>query len=801
MSRLASDLRLAVRGLRRKPGFAASVVLILGLGIGMTVAMLSVYDSVLARPLPVLAQDRVVALRVLDRSGVDECFLNRELPDIRRNSRTVGEYASFTHWGAFPLPLTDGDRPLVLPQTAVSGNFFGLLGARPALGRLLRPEDDIEGAAHVMVLSFRTWRQLFAGDSGIIGHRLTDPIRQWSYTVIGVAPAGLDYPPEVGAWIPVVPMSNMFCMNVLGRLAPDATGEQARGEFLVTMQRVDASRRVPITPVSAQVRGFTDEVLGDTRAVLVALTAAVALLLLITCANVGNLVLLRAAGRTREFAVRRSLGATGGAIVRQVLTESAVLAVAGGTAGLAVAAALLRALVAFAPPQLPRVDGVALAGAPVAIACAVTVIALALFAVAPAVGAARARLGTPLRVDARSGSQTRSRRRVRYLLVATQVALAVVTLVGAGLLVRSLDRLQHQDLGYARDRLAMLSLTFPATDPRYNTRAKWRAMMDDVYGRVRHVPGVDALTPVLIPPFLGPNVWEVWFDVEGRQPADSAEIPHVAVESGGSEFFRTMGIRILRGRGFTEEDRAESPKVLVVSESVARRYWPGEDAIGKRIHGRSDSTWRTVVGVAGETHFRSLREAVPMVYYPASQFESQGFFAVRTSAELGAVLPAMRRVIHEVYPDVVLWRPQTMDQYLAGPLAQPRLGALLLSGLGLSALLLAVVGLYGVMAAAVRDEMRDFGVRMALGATPGRVRRDVVGRALGVTTVGAVLGLAAALGATRLLRTILYEVTPTDPLTLAAVIVLLVAGALVAAYLPARRATRIDPTEAFRSCG
>lgn len=344
-----------------------------------------------------------------------------------------------------------------------------------------------------------------------------------------------------------------------------------------------------------------------------------------------------------------------------------------------------------------------------------------------------------------------------------------------------------------------MTVAFPAVDARYDTREKWQAMFDDVYEHFRHVPGVEAVTPVLIPPFLGSNVWETWFEVEGRPLADSSEAPHLPAEAGGPDYFRTMRIPILRGRAFTDADRAGAPQVVVVSESVARRYWPGQDPIGKRIRHRGDSTWRTVVGVAGDTHFRSLRESTPTLYYPASQLESQGFVAIRTSGTPGSVLPALRRVVQEGFPGVILWRAQTMDDFLAGPLAQPRLGALLLGVFGIAALLLAAIGLYGVMASAVRNERRDIGVRLALGATQQRIRRDVLGRALVVTGAGMLVGLACALAASRLLASMLFEVSPADPLAIAGACALLLVVAVVAAYAPARRATQVDPAEALRA--
>jgi len=422
-----------------------------------------------------------------------------------------------------------------------------------------------------------------------------------------------------------------------------------------------------------------------------------------------------------------------------------------------------------------------------------------LFGVVPAMAAARGNLASPLRLDSRSGNMTRGRRRVRQALVASQVALAVVMLAGAGLLARTLERLTRVDLGYQADHLAFLSLSAPVS--KYGSQKALGVLFDQIAPRFRAIPGVIAITPVNAPPFLLPNLFLANLEPADRPSPRDDENSVLPVEIGGPDYFRTLGIP-LRGRAFLETDAEDAPAVVVVSEAVARRFWPGESPIGKRMRYPGDTSranQRTVVGVAADIRYRRLRQAMPTLYVPWRQFWWSGNLAVRTTNPLAIVLPAMRRRVRDVDPGLDIWYAQTTDQLLDGPLAQPRLSAMLLSGFAVVALLLAAIGLYGVMASVVREQTRELGVRMALGATGADLRRDVLERALGTIGVGAVLGIAGALASSRVLSALLFEVSPTDPVTLVGVCLLLFAVALVAAYVPAQRATKVDPAEALRS--
>ncbi|AHG93432.1 permease (plasmid) [Gemmatirosa kalamazoonensis] len=798
MQRFAHDVRLALRGFRRAPAFAAGTVAILALGIGVASAMAAITDAVLRRPLPVTAPGRIATVWPT-RAGVEISLVSEDLDALRHSTRTMRAVAGFVHWGAFPFALVDGDRPMVLPQGRVTGNFFDVLDAKPVLGRLLRPADDVAGATPVIVLSYGTWRRHFGGDPAVLGRKLHLTSFGVDVSIVGVAPPGLDYPAGSAYWSPCATTGGCV-VDLVARLMPGATPAAAGAEVLALMQRRDPELRVD----GAETHALTDAVVGRVRPALVVLTVAAALLLLITCVNVGSLLLVRGAGRTRELAVRRAIGASTGDVARQLVVESAVLGVAGGVAGAAMATGLLRLLLLIAADRLPRADLVGRTGVPIAVCVAVTVLTVLLAGALPALATARAAPASPLRLDARAGRESRARRRARGGLVAVQMALAILMLAGAGLLSRSLARLERLDLGYRPDGLAFGQIVFHvpergASGAEYMTY--YGPRFEQVFARIRAIPGVVAVTPVLIPPFLGPNVWTWKPELPGRSAADAEATPMIPVELAGAEYFRTLGIPIVRGRGFLESDREGAPRVAVVSEAAARRLWPNESPIGKRLRYASlDSTaWRTVVGVVGDIHYRSLREASPTIFLPWRQSLNQGMFAFRTIGDPAAVFSAIRRAVHDVNPDFALWQPQTMDAYLAAPMAQPRTSALLLSGFAAVALLLAAVGLYGVLASTVGERTRELGVRSALGATPARLRRDVLGHALVVCGIGALVGLGAALVSSRVLASLLFEVSPVDPVAIVGAAALLFAVAIVAAWLPARRATRIDPARALRA--
>jgi putative ABC transport system permease protein len=803
--RLANDLRVALRGFRRTPTFAVTVIAILGLGIGMAAATFSAFETLLVRRLPVTDQDRVAVMWTYHEPTIETSPLATDLPELRRSSRTMRDIAGVVHYGVAPSPFGDGRRSVVLARTMVTTNYFDVLGARPLLGRLLRRDDELPGAPHVVVLSYGAWQSRFGGDPSIVGRQIVDLYVSWPYTIVGVAPPGLDYPAGIEMWMPIQKGWSPRVL-VVARLKANATLDAARAELTAIAQRLQPSWKLTGTHAET----LTMTVLGSYRPILIALAAAVSLLLLIACVNVGTLFLVRAAARARELAIRRALGASYGDLVRQLVVESGLLAIAGGALGVVCATLLLRGLVLFAPARLPRLDDIRLHGSLLGIGIGLTSIAVLLFGVLPALAAARVDLATPLRSDARSGVESRDHRRVRDWLVASQVALALVMLAGAGLLGRSLLHLERLPLGYRAEHLSILSVAYDAT--RVGAPEQMLAWGEEVQQRLRGMPGITSVTPIVVPPFYGPNIWSDVIEAEAVTRSEKDATPTIPIELAGAEYFRTFDTPVIRGRGFAESDREGAPKIVVVSESVARRFWGADEALGKRIRvapiavitgndqPKGFYDWRTVVGVVPDTRFRALREALPTVYVPWRQAPGwQGAFAVRSSTDIGALAPSMRRAVHDLNTALNLYEVRSMDALLAGPLSEPRLSAFLLAAFGLVALTLSAVGLYAVMASSVRRQTREIGIRVALGATPAIIRGSVLRRALTIAMIGSVVGLAGALATTRLLSAILYDVSPTDPVTLAAVSLLLLIVATLAAYIPARRATRIDPVEALRA--
>lgn len=809
MERLGDDLRFAVRSLRRTPTFAIAVLLILGLGIGMAVAMVTTVTEVLVRRLPVQDQDRIAVLWTYNVPTIEMSALGSDMSAIRHAVRTMRAVAGVVHWGAVRTPLLDGDHTLVLGLAYVTANYFDVLGARPALGRLLRPEDDASGASPVVVLSHGLWQSQFGGSLSVIGRHLVDPWTRQSYAIVGVAPAGLDYPVGADCWKAMGTETANTVVLAVGRLAPGATLNAARAEFFSIVSRLQPGWKL----TGATAETLTTAVVGNFRPILVAITSAAGLLLLIACINIGTLFLIRAATRAGELAVRRALGASYWDTVRQLIVESGLLAVAGGALGVACAAGMLRAFVAFAPPKMPHLDDVRLHGSLLGATIGVTSIAVLLFGVVPALVAAQANAESSLRWDARSGRETRQRRTVRQWLVASQVALALVMLSGAGLLARSLLGLERLRLGYQTAHLSILSLALDVS--KYDSTAAIDPVVEQVEAGIRAIPGVSAVTPILMPPFLGTNVWHPPFEAEGQSAVPSGTYPDFPIEIAGTQYFRAFEIPIIRGRGFAESDRENAPPVVVVSQSVAHRFWPGQDPIGKRIRlpraslspgtavQASDEpylVWRTVVGVVPDTRFRTLRESSPMVYYPWQQYQSwQGIIAVRSTGDARGLAAAIQNTVKAIDPTIAVYGVRSMDELLGVPLAEPRLTALLLTAFGTVALLLAAVGLFGAMSSAVREQTREIGIRVALGATPALIRGSVIRRAFVVISTGMAVGLAVALATTRVLGSLLYQVSPADPITLAFACVVLLVIAGVAAYLPARRATRIDPIVALRA--
>jgi predicted permease len=802
-------MRSSIRSLVRAPGFAVTGILTLALGIGLSTAVFTVADALLLQKLPVVDQNRLVTLWGAKRDGsIDDWPLDlSQTREYVARARTLQSVALVDYYGSLPVPIRDGDHESRLRRALVSGNYFDVIGVRPTIGRALRPSDDVIGAAPVMVLNHATWQRQFGGDPRVIGKQITLQLDGVAYTIVGVMPRGLEYPTSVDFWAPYTPArlrtakdSGFAALNLVGRLAVGTTAANAEAELTAYFTRPDAS------PWSRDLRGVAHSlpriILGDARAATLIVVAAAALLLLITCINVANLLLVRGLAREREIAVRTALGAARSQVVMQLLVENALLAIAGGAVGVMFAAVAVKGFIAFAPPGIPLIERVALNTMALFGAFGITALAMLLFGLVPAFITGRADAQVALRSGA-GQSARRGSRLAREALVATQAALAILVLSAAALIGRSYLRLQNAHLAFESSHLLVAELGLRYDQ--YDSLGKQLTMLRSLLATLRATPGVRNASPVVAVPFSGTSGWTGRAGVEGQSPEDAAKNPMFTMELVTPDYFDTFGLSIVRGRILADADRQGAEPVVVISESVARRYWPNQDPIGKRLRmdenvGRS----LTVVGIVPDTRYRDLREASGSVYFPLAQ----SFFpfapttlAIRTAGPPAEIVQAIRRVIGETTPGVSLASAAPFETYMQGPLAQPRLNAFLLTVFALAATTLAGIGLFGVMATLVRQRTRELGIRLALGATPRDVQFIVVGRGLAISAFGVSAGIAGALLVNRFLSSLLYEVSPTDKLTLGGVGLLLMTIALVATSIPARGSARIDPAIALRSEG
>lgn len=805
MERLVRPVGVALRNLRRTPGFTAMAVLTLALGIGLSTAVFTVANAFLLRPLPIRDQNRVVVMWGATRDGKWDNFplLLSGARTFSAQTRALERVEYYNYGGARRLLVRDGSSVFRMSYALVTGGYFDLLGVRPALGRALQPSDDVVGAAKVVVLSYGAWQRYYGGNPNVIGQRIVAHQDGTVHTIVGVMPRGLDYPAGSDFWGAVTPSSgpllgeNAYAeLNIIGRLRPGASPEDARAELSAFFMRPGASQWE--REVRGVVHPITNAILGDVRPAVVVFAAATALLLLITCINVANLLLVRGLGRVREIAVRSALGAGRARLVGQLLTESALLALGGAVVGLALAAAAVRLFIAFAPAGTPRLGEVALDSGAIVAALGITAVVSLVFALVPALVTSRVDLQTVLRSGTRQSGASRSFRLGTEALVAGQVALAVLVLSAAGLLARTFTKLERVDLAFDPSRLAIVELAL--SSKRYDDVKQQVALLDRLTPRLEAIPGVKSVSPVLTTPFAPAGGIFGQIAAVGQPKEERAKNPTLIFEVVTPNYFSTFGVRILRGRGFTDADREGAPSVALLAESAAKHYWPGQNPIGKRLES-SDGGF-TIVGIVPDTRYRNLRDAKPSVYFPLHQTNfpfAPMTLGIRADGRAADVIPAVRRAIAESEADVSIASASPFETYLVGPLAQPRLNALLLALFAAAAVALAAVGLFSVMATMVRQRTRELGIRMALGATAANVRGLVMGRGLAVAGLGAAFGLAATFVTNRLLAAMLFGVSATDAVTLGAMALVLFGVATVATLLPARSSARIDPVVSLRA--
>jgi predicted permease len=806
LGELGQDVRFAGRQLAKRPGFTLVAVLTLALGIGATTAIFSVVYGVVLRALPWKEPDRLVRPLFVSAEGeAHGAFSAPNFLDLRAQSKTLSEVAAGTQ-GTLSLGGVGGE-PERLPAARVSANYFHMLGVHPIEGRVFAPGEDQPSAPLVAILSEELWRRRFGGDPGVIGRSLT--LDGQPRTVVGILARGEQLPSASDVWVPLVFSKNDLAQRgavwfaAIARLAPGATMERAKTELDVIGHRLSAQYAEANAGYfkSMTVESLQERTIGPTRKPLLILLGAVILVLLIACVNVANLLLVRAAAREGEIVIRAALGAGRGRIVRQLLTESLVLALVGGAAGVALASWLTRVLVTRAPHDIPRLEEIGLDGAALLFALVVSLLTGILFGLAPAIQTSRADLSVALREGTR-GSKGRAGTLVRGLLVALEMAFAVMLLAGAGLLIRSFGRLQQVDPGFNPKGVMTFRIDLPAG--KYSDDPKLRAFTSALMERMQRLPGVSASgVTVYGMPFDG-DVNVLTFDVAGRPPKPPGQEVAMRIAAATPGYFKTLGIPVRRGRDFTPQDRAGSQQVVVINEAAARQFFPGEEPLGKRIllGWRVDGVPRggEIVGIVGDFKQDALdRQIEPQLFLPYDQAPLESLSVVlRAPQSPQAVINAARTEIRDLDPALPIYGLQSMEEAVAASTAQSRFYMLLLGGFAFISLVLAAVGIYGVIAYAVRQRTQEIGIRMALGATHERVMRMVVGEGLVLAVLGATAGLLLAFLATRSMRNLLFEVKASDPSIYAAVAAVLVAVAAFASYLPARRAAQTDPQLALR---
>ena len=815
MQTVVKDFRYGVRGLMKRPGFAAVVVLTLALGIGANTAIFSIVYAVLLRPLPFPEQERLVVAWEKDTTA-NTPFVELSVAEIRD---WQAQNQSFTKLAAMPTTvygygyvLTGRGDPVQLESSRVSGSFFSILGAHAAMGRVFDESDDQVGGGvngpNVVVLSDRLWRERFNSDAHIVGQTIT--LNQQGFTVIGVMPANFEFPKGVDLWKPLlssmdprmVENRGAIYLQVIGRLKPGVTLPQAEAELNTIIARIAtqhpetkaAGYRVVLTPL-------TDHLFGNAKPALWALFAATGLLLLIASANIANLLLARATSRRKELAVRAALGASRWQLIRQLLSESVALAVGGGLTGVLLAYWLVELLKTIAPSDIPRLEDVRISGAVLLVSLVCTLVTIGIFGLLPALTASRFNLNETINEASARLTNTRGGNRLRGALVVGEVALTIILLAGATLVLRSFVNLMGVPLGF--DPHQVLSMQLRLTGDKYREVAARREFFRQLIERVEAQPGMIAASGVLIRPLEGTVGWDLDYAIEGQSLDDARQNAIANYESVTPHYFQTFGIPLKAGRGFDAQDRADNPRVVIISENMADRFFGSPaGAIGKRLKLNPtdpEEPWHEIVGVAGDVRYRELQTSRLDLYVPHAQSTpSLNHFAVRTTMDPAQALSLVRREVAALDPNQAVSRVASMDELAAAQLARPRFNAVLLNWLAGLAMLLAALGIFGVMAYAVAQRTSELGLRIALGAQPGNIMALVLKQGMKLAALGVFLGLIGAVSMTRWLASLLYGVSATDPLTFFVIALLPMIVAMLACWIPARRATRVDPMVALR---
>lgn len=809
MTSLLQDLRYALRQLRKNPGFAAVAVITLALGIGANTAIFSVIDAVLLRPLGFREPNRLFAVKTTEPGRRDDIGVSYpEFLDWRQQNHVFEGLSVFRE---DDFTLTGRAEPAHLAGAIVSANLFSLLGVTPSLGRGFVDREDEPATSLPVVLSHALWQQRFGSDPNILGQTLT--LSGKPFTVVGVMPAGFQFPvlaAPIDLWTtialdmqsgktPLTAQRGASYLDVIARSKPQVTEAQAAAEMSSIQDGLN--KQYPENrPKGVAVVPEINDVVGSARPGLIVLFAAVGLVLLIACANLSNLLLAKASVRAREISVRTALGASRWTIVRQLLIESILLAAMGAAAGLVLAIWAIRLLTALAPGQLPRVSESGLSLPVLAFTAAIAILTSLLFGLVPALHASRVSLAASLNEGGRGGTDARERRRLKDLFVVTETALAVVLLAGAGLLLRSLQGLGRVDPGFAKDHVITFGLDLPDRYGHLQGVQFYQRLLSEIRG----LPGVRSASAAFPLPLSADDV-KTGFDIEGR-PIKPSDLPVTALHIVDDNYFHALGIPLIAGREFDARDEApKATPVVVISQHLAAQIFPGENPVGKWIRpnistGPGDAPQRVIIGVVGDVKAEGL--SAPVIfesYVPYAQLPFAPMsVVVRSVGDPQAMVPALTKEVQSIDKDLPLLRVRTLDEYVGNSIADTRFQTILLGSFAVLAFVLTAVGLYGVISYTVAHRTREMGVRLALGADRDAILAMIIKSGMVLAGTGIVVGIVAALLLTRLITGLLYGVGPSDPLTFIGVLIALIAMAVVASYLPARRAAKVDPMVALR---
>ena len=807
---MIQDLRYGIRMLMKNPGFTFVAVLTLALGIGATTAIFSVVNTVLLRPLPFHDPDRVITVWEPSRDGRTLGLTDVEYFDYRAQNHVFDEMAAYA---IGTLSLTGSGEPERVAAMGGSASLFAVLAVPPVLGRTFTDEEDKPDAPQVALLSYGLWQRRFGADPNVIGQEVR--VSELSTTIIGVMPPNFQFiNREVELWVPLgLDPANLNPRNrsysIVARLKPAVGVQQARQEMNALAARLadEQKNRYPQganTTSSLNLIPIYELIVGDSQRMLVVLLAAIGFVLLIACANVSMLSLARAEARQKEIAIRLAVGAGRIRIIRQLLTEGALLSVLGGTVGLLSAGWGIDALRAIAPPNIPRLDEVSVDGTVLGFVLIVSLVTAGIFGLVPGLQASRPDLQASLK-EGVTVSASPGRRRTRRLLVVSEVALALMLLIGAGLMIKSFSRLLNLDPGFNPKNVLTARLSLPSA--RYQQKQQVDAFYSQLVQRIEAIPGVEVVGLGSHLPLSGVNS-NASFEIEGRPRMSEDVIQNADYRMVSRDYFRALGVTVLKGRYFTEADREDAPGALIINSTMATNYFPGEDPVGKRVNlGTPGSPWLTIVGIVNDVKHNALTAGPKAeMYFLHSQHAYANPFgvwrpmmlAVRTTVDPLSVSGSLKEAVQTLDKDLPVARLQALDQIVSSSIAQARFAMLLMTIFSLVALALAAAGVYGVVSYSVAQRTREIGIRMALGAQPRQVLRLVIGQGMSPALLGVAIGLVGALALTRLIQTLLFVVSATDPLTFASVAVLLAVVAFLACYLPARRATRVEATVALR---